>query len=741
MSYIFETVTGTTGDLQFKFNGQFALKNYNVEIVNGNRLKVVSTTNEMFSLLEAEVSEVEINGTIYSDASAAQLALQSLVFSTSEPVILTKQQYMQLASAVQAADRGIISPNTPVPSGGWRVGWYTPKDKSALPGTNYPFQDNLKAIDGFLTKFYYNGTNWTYDTNLIPRGKIDTWYASSYSTGTQVFYEGKIYELTEPATATDVPGSSLVWKEKIGSIPSEIDKNFNESLFTKNGLYEDSNDAGYKNTGKIKVLAGTIVTTYISGDNAYAPKVAGIIVIKNGTVIERIYTGNPNKFVTLTYKAAEDVEIVINHRTAAFNSGYYYNIFYKPFYGLKDLNTTGGIVGFDTFKNSVYSTKAYTVEDDYVFKLGQVLTNGQFENGTGIEKRTDFIAIKSGETIRVDASLGTNAYVISFWSVNKTLVSGIPGNNNPNRYVFTAPQDGYVIISSMTLPNNFIGNFQGINVPVETLKFIAKNNIDAPLGVASSITGATKKSFEIPKTIPQNGILSIIDDDGNADVYNYLFPLLKSKNIPLGLAIAGGLIEAGNLDGRPSMTESQLIALKDEPLIEIMNHTFSHVPINLSNKNKIYQEIYKNHNWLLQKGIFAESFVSPFGAYNSLSLDALSNFYESHYSTISQLSNLNNFRNLEIGRINFGSDGTSVQAIKGLIDQAKANNQYIIIMTHVAGYNHYAGWRSDFEQIVDYIVSSGITVAKPTDAFNRIKNKFERYGDYKIGADGMRRKY
>ncbi|MGD1319528.1 hypothetical protein [Chryseobacterium sp. 2R14A] len=172
MSHIFETVTGTEGALSFKFNGQFALKNYNVEIVNGNRLKVTSVNNEMFSLLEADVSEVEINGTIYSDPNAAQLALTSLVYSANEPVVLTKEQYMQLASAIQAADRGKIMPDTPVPSGGWQPGWYTAGlFENENPGTIYPNQNNLKAKEGFITKFLYNGVTWDEVVYKIPKAR------------------------------------------------------------------------------------------------------------------------------------------------------------------------------------------------------------------------------------------------------------------------------------------------------------------------------------------------------------------------------------------------------------------------------------------------------------------------------------------------------------------------------------------------------------------------------------------
>ena len=220
MPHIFEQVTGSDGALSFQFNGQFALKNYNVEIINGNRLKVVSNTNEMFSLLEAEVSEVEINGQIYSDANAAQLALQTLVYSNAKPVVLTEEMYLKLAEAVQAADRGQILPDTPMPSGGWQLGWYTAGVSSPAPGTNYPLQNNLKADEDFTTKFYFNGATWVVqkDKKSKPLLNIRRWedlQSSDFplAEGNQVVTDYGYFIVPEGKTASesDIPGHSENW--------------------------------------------------------------------------------------------------------------------------------------------------------------------------------------------------------------------------------------------------------------------------------------------------------------------------------------------------------------------------------------------------------------------------------------------------------------------------------------------------------------------------------------------------
>ncbi len=169
----------------------------------------------------------------------------------------------------------------------------------------------------------------------------------------------------------------------------------------------------------------------------------------------------------------EDVEVVINHRyVGQFATGYYYHIFYKPLYGMKDLNVDGGIVGFDLYEKAVYATKAYTIEDEYVWKKGQVLLNGSVMDTVGIERRTDFLPVAQGQVITADSRMGTNAYAISFFNTNKEFLTGMVGNDINTKYVGTAPQNGFVIIGTYVI-NGFLGNFKGVDVPLDQ-----KNNCE-----------------------------------------------------------------------------------------------------------------------------------------------------------------------------------------------------------------------------------------------------------------------
>ncbi|MEN5308738.1 glycosyl hydrolase family 28-related protein [Chryseobacterium cucumeris] len=63
-----------------------------------------------------------------------------------------------VAKPILPSDSGSFIPNS----------WYKPSVYSADPGTNYPNAGNLKAIEGFDTLFYYNGSTWSKVVNKLP---------------------------------------------------------------------------------------------------------------------------------------------------------------------------------------------------------------------------------------------------------------------------------------------------------------------------------------------------------------------------------------------------------------------------------------------------------------------------------------------------------------------------------------------------------------------------------------------
>ena len=95
-----------TGELQeyiFEYNGILALRNFQTKL-DGERLILHHADDVNFSLLETLVSEVEINGVVYDNPTAAQEALTRLTFNQNRPTILPQEERALITNALQRGD-------------------------------------------------------------------------------------------------------------------------------------------------------------------------------------------------------------------------------------------------------------------------------------------------------------------------------------------------------------------------------------------------------------------------------------------------------------------------------------------------------------------------------------------------------------------------------------------------------------------------------------------------------------
>lgn len=99
--YKINPLTGELQEYVFEYNGILVLRNFTAQVDN-DRLVVRSASDVNFSILEALVSEVEIDGVLYDNPTAAKEALQRLVFNKNVPVILPEEERKKISSALQS---------------------------------------------------------------------------------------------------------------------------------------------------------------------------------------------------------------------------------------------------------------------------------------------------------------------------------------------------------------------------------------------------------------------------------------------------------------------------------------------------------------------------------------------------------------------------------------------------------------------------------------------------------------
>lgn len=83
-----------------------------------------------------------------------------------------------------------LAPNDPSPTA---IGWYKPQIYSDSPGTNYPNAGNLKAINGYDTLFYFDGTTWKKTDPKLP-GDVEK--VITYSTVVRFLNKKSITKVT-----------------------------------------------------------------------------------------------------------------------------------------------------------------------------------------------------------------------------------------------------------------------------------------------------------------------------------------------------------------------------------------------------------------------------------------------------------------------------------------------------------------------------------------------------------------
>lgn len=118
--------------------------------------------------------------------------------------------------------------------------------------------------------------------------------------------------------------------------------------------------------------------------------------------------------------------------------------------------------------------------------------------------------------------------------------------------------------------------------------------------------------------VPPKSIVVTIDD-GYADQYNYLFPVIKKYNVKVSLMIPSGLI------GNPGfMTWDQVREMAGSGLVSLIDHTWSHYPIQSGTYDKIKFEIETGKSVLEQNtGQRIDLFAYPYGSFNNASISIL----------------------------------------------------------------------------------------------------------------------
>jgi peptidoglycan/xylan/chitin deacetylase (PgdA/CDA1 family) len=214
-------------------------------------------------------------------------------------------------------------------------------------------------------------------------------------------------------------------------------------------------------------------------------------------------------------------------------------------------------------------------------------------------------------------------------------------------------------------------------------------------------------------------IVTFIDDDGFDNLLNVLKPIFLEKNVPLVAAVYSTSQVLNTTD-----KINQLLDLQNNHGWEIASHTMYHDHLAAMNEQQIRDDSSNILNYLRNLKFNVESIVYPFGDTTIDSRRVISEYYRCGVS-VEQSSptlkyNLFSQPNLyNLLRANIGVDNTKDFAYyKQIVDDAVANNAWLIWEMHINMASFDANQRIILGQIIDYIKGLNIQIVNIRDGLN-----------------------
>ena len=241
------------------------------------------------------------------------------------------------------------------------------------------------------------------------------------------------------------------------------------------------------------------------------------------------------------------------------------------------------------------------------------------------------------------------------------------------------------------------------------------SRVTQSLNNVSDSLSSNKSTYSKENT---KGTLVILDDDTMKTSYNLLYPFAKKHNFKITLAAISGKIQEENAT---HISLSEFKEMRDDPLVEFVNHTHTHPRLADLNAEQIEYEISKCEEFLADNGVFTKHLVYPYGSVNDLVKQIASKYTNS----ASKSNGLNISPNTEVldtfqlNRIVFEESESTFQS---RINQAASTGGCVLINSH-SQYDTFD--LNKLLRIVNMAKAAGLDIVHYSEAFKRFSNAIE----------------
>ena len=228
----------------------------------------------------------------------------------------------------------------------------------------------------------------------------------------------------------------------------------------------------------------------------------------------------------------------------------------------------------------------------------------------------------------------------------------------------------------------------------------------------------TTNNKGIQHQLNKKGTLVILDDDTRKQSYDTLYQWAKANNVPITLAA-----NSSHIMDRESnrINIEEFLEMKDDPLVEFVNHTHTHARLTELNEKEIREEIRLCEEFLNSHGIYTKHLVYPFGAVNDDIKRIATDYVYSSSKSSGRIVNPSDriLDSMQIDRIVFE---TEMSVFRDKIAEAASVGGCVLINSH-SQYDTFDTVK--LGQIVDEAKTAGLDVVHYSEAFRRFGNVVE----------------
>ncbi len=225
------------------------------------------------------------------------------------------------------------------------------------------------------------------------------------------------------------------------------------------------------------------------------------------------------------------------------------------------------------------------------------------------------------------------------------------------------------------------------------------------------------KSLEFDTDVFDEPVVSVVFDDGWESAYQSAFPVMESLGIE-----STQFIITGTFDNPLYMSREQIVHMMQHGH-EIGSHTISHVDLTQQNSEVLENELHDSRSELESLTMYpVEDLAVPLGSTNDAVKTEAKKWYRSLRTTHTGVNTATNFDAYNLRAFTLKTDH-SIDDIKKLLDEAKANNGWLILTYHQIDEtgSTYAVTPAEFKRQMQYLIDQGVDIVPYGRVLNDLK--------------------